>query len=319
MIDLKKFFELKGLASFDDLVKYCGEECFDQLDQMMRNKEVSIHTEAMGEKKYRYPYYAIKVAGQRPGKSIKILKLIEDNPGMNAVSIRKALKISQSSFERWEGELLESGQITRVKKGVSWIYSATGVEPVAFEEAPRGLYEVWFAYTEGKDYSIQKLAEDAGVSRESAAKCREWLIDHSMVDGYQLAGFWEKTEAERRKWLKETFPEATEIHLRNIPRMKAPDSWKPVRPVGVVQSTSPAQPDELGRLILETMEDQPKWTLKELNLRVASPLWYGVERDSTVNLGAKKLIQLAQEGVIDREWDGDDETPALYSLPKFRV
>lgn len=244
MIPLRTLLRVKGLVCADDLFNRCSPEALEELEIMVEEKEVSVHTEALGEKKYRYPAYQAKVVGDKPNKSNKVLEFIQANPGMNGSTLRKSLKISQSAFERMEGELLQDGKITRKKSGVSWIYSAGGVDAPAVENRPSGLYDVWFVYTGGLDLSIQRLAEEAMVSRESAAKCREWMIGHGMLEGHQLVGFWEKTVAERRKWLKEIFPEATELNLRSIPEMEVPASWKPVEAGGVLQSTTPAQPDE---------------------------------------------------------------------------
>lgn len=312
MIDLKRFLELKGLSSFDDLVKYCGEECFDQLDRMVENREVSVHTESMGEKKYRYPYYAVKVVGQRPSKSIKVLKLIEDNPGMNATSIKKTLKVSQSSFERWEKELLEGGQITRVKKGAAWLYYSAEAEVKVPTKVPMGAWYVFFEHMQldFKPLSLQQLAKNHRCSREVITEGQRWLTEQGILVGDILEGYWAKSVEERKAWLLETFPNPPE-YFGSWDDWKIED-WTVAK--AVVQTKPLAQPDELGQLILEIL-GKGKMTTAEIAQSVPGAETPGPLREE-VRL---KVLSMMDSGLLNRDWwPRVEDNPALFSR-KIRV
>lgn len=220
MIPLKKYLEIVGLVSGKELMAiYKNVEHVEELEKLVKGLEVSVHTEGYGGKNYRYPFYEPKTKGG----PAPMMELIKNRPFLNAKTIREILKISQASFERMEAELMGSGQLQRTKKGVAWLYSATGVEetaePEVAEETPESTREArfsvfvthWFAF-HGEPgeraekleaiSSVQALAENCEISRDSTKKALEWLKAEGILVKGSLQGFWDMNLEDRKKWFK---------------------------------------------------------------------------------------------------------------------
>jgi len=319
MLSLRNLLSTAGLVSGKELITLYGAELdFEELTSMIQNKEVSVHTEPMGGKNYRYPYYEPRI---KEDGAEKLFEAIRNRPWMNAKTIRETLEISQASFERWEAELLQEGRITRTKKGVAWLYTVndTKVEkPEKHEKVPKGAWYIWSEYSQPRSggKSLQQLAKDSGCSREVITEGYKWMVDQGILVGEELVGFKAMSVAERKAWLNKTFPKFDnkepweEDHLDYC--------CSDERMLGSTAASLTQPTDELEQLILETMEDQPSWTLKSLMAKIPPKFRYGQENNGIINPVAKKLIQLSKDGVINRDWDGSDETPAIYSL-KNRV
>lgn len=188
MIALKEFLELSGLVTLKELIDFYGPE-FDstEFNRMITDREVSVHTEAMGRKNYRYPFYdPFKLRSGEKGD--KIMDLVVANPGINASTIRSTLKISQGKFERWETEKLAAELIVKIKKGRAWVYSIAEAKESSVESSVEcGSPEAYDLYTYyvrdgyGYDASINELAKDMGRSREIVKKSRDWLIGNGLL------------------------------------------------------------------------------------------------------------------------------------------
>lgn len=206
MITLRRYLDKVGLISGVDLLKiYNKAEDEIELEKMIVNSEVSVHVEALGLKWYRYPFYEPKVKGPN-----KIIELVTLRPWLNAKTIRETLKISQTSFERQEAELMQNGSLTRTKRGTAWLYSAGAVEPVEVVE-PVGsidrkvLGDAWLDLFMNPGESVQSRAKENNMSRDSMSKVITWMTDNGMLKDDQL--IWPDDVDEREVWLKKNFPQ----------------------------------------------------------------------------------------------------------------
>lgn len=312
----------EGLITFKDLLTYCKPEAAAELFEMVENKEVSAHTEPMGKINYRYPYYSVKVKAPETSKSSMLLGLIDGSPGLNAVTIRETLGIGQSSFERWEEELLENGRITRVKSGKSWLYYCSEAEKTNSQNM--NTLKTWLLYRKGcQGLSIQKVAEKVGISREGVTGARRWLEEQGILVGDEIVGYWAMTKEERQVWLRKSFGRTVvEQYIKERETHESYDEFLDSylftpngrRKEGVVQTKPLAQPDELGQLILEIL-GKGKMTTAEIAQLIPGAETPGPLREE-VRL---KVLSMMDSDLLNRDWWPQvEDNPARFSR-KIRV
>jgi len=264
MIVLSTYLRLKGLVTIEEVIDRCGEESIEELDELIENKFVSVHTEPMGGKKYRFPYYSSwKIEGEKkPDMKVdSILGIIEENPGVNATTIRKKLVIAQRTFEKREQELLDSGKITRLKKGVSWCYYLHGedlpeADDVEDRETVSLAYSLFLDYLDGFVVSMQQMAKERECSREHVTKLRDWLIAQGiLVDGKVV---WPDTLEERKVWLTKHFGSVLDekgVNYQASKGLKSAEQPKPVVEQLPLPTWTPEELTDLDREILKHVRE----------------------------------------------------------------
>lgn len=134
MITLKRFMTLKGRFSFDDLAGYFKEELdsrVEELFELIEEKEVSVHTDGLGNCWHRYPYFTTKGEERMERGEDKLdalLEYIRKHPMSNGQEIKKGLNLSQEAFDTRKERLLGQGAIVQSKEGRAILYR---VKPTA--------------------------------------------------------------------------------------------------------------------------------------------------------------------------------------------
>jgi len=308
MLSLRNLLSTAGMVSGKELITLYGANLdFQELTEMIENKEVSVHLEPLGGKNYRYPYYEPRTKNDG---SEKMFELIRDRPWMNAKTIREVMEISQASFERWEAELIQEGRITRTKRGVAWLYSAGEIKAPVVSKVSIGAWYVFFEHMQDdfKPLSLQQMAKNYRCSREVITEGQRWLTEHGILVGETLGGYWAKSVEERKSWLLETFP--------NPPESFGPwedwkiDDWTMTK--GVDKIRSPTQPDELGelgRLILEIL-GKGKMSTAEIAQSIPGAETPGPLREEV----RRKVLSMMDSGLLSRDWWPQvEDNPALFS------
>lgn len=304
MLSLRNLLSTAGLVSGKELITLYGANLdFQELTEMIGNKEVSVHIEPLGGKNYRYPYYEPRT---KTDGSEKMFELIRDRPWMNAKTIREVMEISQASFERWEAELIQEGRITRTKKGVAWLYSAGEIKAPVVSKVSMGAWYLFFEHMQPdfKPLSLQQLAKNYRCSRELITEGHRWLTEQGILVGDRLDGYWAKGVEERKEWLLKTFPTPSE-DFGAWEDWKI-DEWTKERE-GVLQSATPAV-DELDRLILEVIGNS-KLTMTEI---------YGLIPDQPKLVVRDAVLKMAGESLSREWWPRVEENPAKF-FRKIRI
>lgn len=140
-VDLKTFIEVHGRVTGAMIFDYFGVEfSAEELRALIEDREVSSHTDKMGTRFYRYPYYVTKYEAEKnkteEGQIDKeaevyrpVLDLIREKPGLSGEAIRKELGYSKDLWNRLSEKALASGLVKREKEGVAYRYYRSNQVP----------------------------------------------------------------------------------------------------------------------------------------------------------------------------------------------
>lgn len=126
---LIRYLEMVGQVTGEKLLEKMGDgwdttELFELIDKGLVSSGFGAH----GTRYFRYPAWD-------GSKVDELLEYITKNPGLDGSKLQKALGWSREKLNRRLEELVTGGEIDKVKRGVSWLYSAGGVaKPVTKAE-----------------------------------------------------------------------------------------------------------------------------------------------------------------------------------------
>lgn len=126
---LIRYLEMVGQITGEKLLEKMGEgwdttELFEMIDRGLVSSGFGAH----GTRYFRYPAWD----GSRVDEA---LEYITKNPGSSGTQVQKALGWSREKLNRRLEELVNSGEIDRVKSGVSWLYSVESLPKPATKPA----------------------------------------------------------------------------------------------------------------------------------------------------------------------------------------
>lgn len=285
MISLREYLKFAGLVSAEKLHLVFGQGMdWEEFGGMIEDREVSVHIEAFGLKQYRYPFHEPRDKRESNDGPSLILKLVKKTPGVNAKFIRGALKISQTSFEKWEADLLRDGSLVREKKGQAWLYSMNPEGP-EFKPTTSDERMLWNVFVECQCHaSVREAAESCKISRDSVIKYKKELVQKGLMDESGEVNF-PKSPVERRKFLEEHFPFLDEQEMKH--------SSLPDKKPGVRSSSLTESQQNLVDIIKVNPDIRPPQLMEKLHIEEESRLQ--VYKDLRY-LYDKKYVKRRQEG-----------------------